>query len=127
MSDIPAELRFTETHEWVRLEADGTVTVGISDYAQQALGEVAYTELPEIGSVCDRGETVAVVESPKAAADVYAPVGGEVIEVNEAVTVGPGMINESPYESWLFKLRPSSTNELDELLDASRYKAGFSD
>ncbi|MBD8684155.1 glycine cleavage system protein GcvH [Pseudomonas sp. CFBP 13719] len=125
MSDIPAELRFAESHEWARLEADGTVTVGISDHAQEALGDVVFIELPEVGKVFAAGDQAGVVESVKAASDIYSPVGGEVIEINEALADGPESVNGEPYGAWFFKLKPSAASELDTLLDAAGYKAAI--
>jgi glycine cleavage system H protein len=121
MSNIPADLRFAESHEWARLEADGTVTVGISDHAQQALGDVVFVELATVGQVFGAGDAAGVVESVKAASDIYAPVGGEVIAVNEDLADSPELLNEAPYESWIFKLKPSDKAELDKLLDAAAY------
>ncbi|HAL66787.1 glycine cleavage system protein GcvH [Pseudomonas sp. DE0010] len=123
MSTIPAELRFAQSHEWARLEADGTVTVGISDHAQEALGDVVFVELAEVGKVFAAGDAAGVVESVKAASDIYAPVGGEVIAVNEALADSPEQLNEQPYDAWIFKLKPSSQADLDKLLDAAGYKA----
>lgn len=123
MSNIPAELRFAESHEWARLEADGSVTVGISDHAQQALGDVVFVELAEVGKVFGAGDPAGVVESVKAASDIYAPVGGEVIAVNEELAENPELLNEEPYDSWIFKLKPSNPAELDKLLDAAGYQA----
>ncbi|MDD0973541.1 glycine cleavage system protein GcvH [Pseudomonas fontis] len=123
MSNIPADLRFAESHEWARLEADGTVTVGISDHAQQALGDVVFVELAEVGKVFSAGDAAGVVESVKAASDIYSPVSGEVIAVNEELADSPEALNESPYESWIFKLKPSNPAELENLLDAAGYKA----
>ncbi|WDY58232.1 glycine cleavage system protein GcvH [Pseudomonas sp. PSKL.D1] len=125
MSNIPADLRFAESHEWVRLEADGTVTVGISDHAQQALGDVVFVELAEVGKAFAAGDAAGVVESVKAASDIYAPVSGEVIAVNEELADSPELLNEEPYESWIFKLKPSDKAELDKLLDAAAYKAAI--
>ena len=125
MSNIPAELRFAESHEWARLESDGTVTVGISDHAQEALGDVVFVELAEIGKVFAAGETAGVVESVKAASDIYAPVSGVVLEVNEDLADNPESLNNTPYQSWIFKLKPSDTAELDKLLDAAGYKAAI--
>lgn len=125
MSDIPAELRFAESHEWARLEADGTVTVGISDHAQEALGDLVFIELPEVGKVFAAGDQAGVVESVKAASDIYSPVGGEVIEINEALADGPESVNSEPYGAWFFKLKPSAASELDTLLDAAGYKAAI--
>ncbi|MHA6198325.1 glycine cleavage system protein GcvH [Pseudomonas wadenswilerensis] len=127
MSNIPADRRYAESHEWAKLEADGTVTVGISDHAQQALGDVVFVELPEIGKVFGQGDAAGVVESVKAASDIYSPVGGEVIAVNEDVSDSPELLNEEPYESWIFKLKPSDKSELDKLLDAKAYQALIGD
>lgn len=125
MSDIPAELRFAESHEWSRLEADGTITVGISDHAQEALGDVVFVELTEVGKVFTAGDAAGVVESVKAASDIYAPVSGEVIAVNEALSDSPELLNSEPYSAWIFKLKPSDTTELDKLLDAAGYKSAI--
>ncbi|MFA7891648.1 glycine cleavage system protein GcvH [Pseudomonas putida] len=125
MSNIPAELRFAQSHEWARLEADGSVTVGISDHAQQALGDVVFVELAEVGKVFAAGDAAGVVESVKAASDIYAPVSGEVIAVNEALADSPEQLNEQPYDAWIFKLKPSSQADLDKLLDAAGYKAAI--
>ena len=123
MSNIPADLRFAESHEWARLEADGSVTVGISDHAQQALGDVVFVELAEVGKVFAAGDAAGVVESVKAASDIYAPIGGEVIAVNEELADSPEQLNEEPYGAWIFKLKPSNPAELDKLLDAACYQA----
>ncbi|MGY4491808.1 glycine cleavage system protein GcvH [Pseudomonas sp. TE3610] len=125
MSNIPADLRFAESHEWARLEADGTVTVGISDHAQEALGDVVFVELTEVGKVYAAGEAAGVVESVKAASDIYSPVSGEVIAINEELADSPEQLNEEPYSAWIFKLKPSDTAELDKLLDAAGYKAAI--
>jgi glycine cleavage system H protein len=125
MSNIPADLRFAESHEWARLEADGSVTVGISDHAQQALGDVVFVELAEVGKVFAAGDAAGVVESVKAASDIYAPIGGEVIAVNEELADSPEQLNEEPYGAWIFKLKPSNPAELDKLLDADGYKAAI--
>ena len=125
MSDIPADLRFAESHEWARLEADGTVTVGISDHAQEALGDVVFVELAEVGATFEAGGQAGVVESVKAASDIYAPVAGEVIAVNEELGGSPELLNSDPYGAWIFKLKPSNPAELDKLLDAAGYKAAI--
>ncbi|KPX45732.1 MULTISPECIES: glycine cleavage system protein GcvH [Pseudomonas syringae group genomosp. 2] len=126
MSNIPAELRFAESHEWARLEADGTVTVGISDHAQEALGDVVFVELPEIGKVFAARDTAGVVESVKAASDIYSPVAGEVVEVNEALGDSPESLNSDPYDAWIFKLKPSdASGDLAKLLDAAGYKSAI--
>lgn len=126
MSDIPADLRFAESHEWARLEADGTVTVGISDHAQEALGDVVFVELAEVGKVFAAGETAGVVESVKAASDIYSPVAGKVIAVNDELGGSPELLNTDPYGAWIFKLKPSSVDaDLAKLLDAAGYKAAI--
>ncbi|SDI26046.1 glycine cleavage system protein GcvH [Pseudomonas panipatensis] len=122
MSNIPAELRYAASHEWARLETDGSVTVGISDHAQEALGDVVFVELPELGKQLAAGQEAGVVESVKAASDIYAPVGGEVIAINEALADTPENVNNDPYGSWFFKLKPSNPAELDKLLDAAGYR-----
>ena len=123
MSNIPAELRYAPSHEWARLEADGTDTVGITDHAQEALGDVVFVELPEVGKALAAGQEAGVVESVKAASDIYAPIGGEVIAVNEGLSDAPESVNSDPYGSWFFKLKPTDAADLDKLLDAAAYKA----
>ena len=123
MSNIPADLRFAESHEWARLEADGTVTVGISDHAQEALGDVVFVELAEVGKVFAAQDQAGVVESVKAASDIYSPIAGEVLAVNEELGGSPELLNSDPYGAWIFKLKPSDKAELDKLLDAAGYKA----
>ena len=125
MSNIPADLRFAESHEWARLEADGTVTVGISDHAQEALGDVVFVELAEVGVNFEAQGQAGVVESVKAASDIYSPVAGEVIAVNEELSGSPELLNSDPYGAWIFKLKPSDKAELDKLLDAAGYKAAI--
>lgn len=122
MSNIPADLRYASSHEWARQENDGTVTVGISDHAQDALGDVVFVELPEVGKQLTAGQEAGVVESVKAASDIYAPVSGEVVAINEALTDSPELVNSDPYGSWFFKLKPSDAGELDKLLDAAAYQ-----
>jgi glycine cleavage system H protein len=111
MSDIPAGLRFAESHEWARLEADGTVTVGISDHAQEALGDVVFVELTEVGKEFAAGDQAGVVESVKAASDIYSPISGEVIAINEELGGSPELLNTDPYGAWIFKLKPCSYKE----------------
>ncbi|WP_447594891.1 glycine cleavage system protein GcvH [Aquipseudomonas campi] len=123
MSTLPADLRYAASHEWARLEADGTVTVGISDHAQEALGDVVYVELPEVGKSLAAGQEAGVVESVKAASDIYAPVAGEVIAINEALSDSPELVNGEPYAAWFFKLKPTNAADLDALLDAAGYQA----
>ena len=122
MSDVPANLRYTREHEWVRTEADGTVTLGITDHAQHQLGELVYVELPEAGQRLAAGAALAVVESTKAASDVYAPVSGEVLAVNDALATAPELVNSSPYgDGWLVRLKPDQAADVAALLDAAAY------
>ncbi|MBK8132957.1 MAG: glycine cleavage system protein GcvH [Gammaproteobacteria bacterium] len=122
MVDTPKELGYRETHEWVRNEGDGTVTVGITDYAQDSLGDIVYVELPELGDELDLGQEAGVVESVKAASDVFAPLTGTVIAINEALEDTPEIINASPYgDGWFYRLRLADPAELDDLLDAEAY------
>lgn len=122
MSEIPGDLKFLKSHEWARAEDNGTVRVGISDHAQGQLGDVVYVELPQIGASVQAGNGVATVESVKAASDIYSPVTGEIVEVNESLADKPETINEDAYgEGWLFVVKPSNRAELDELLDADAY------
>lgn len=124
MSNTPKDLKYTEEHEWVRDNGDGTLTVGITDHAQEALGDLVFIELPEVGRRVEGAQACAVVESVKAASDVYSPLEGEVTETNPALEGAPETINEDPYgEGWLFKLRPSAASPLDGLLDAAGYRA----
>jgi glycine cleavage system H protein len=123
MSEIRKELKYLSTHEWARVEEDGTVTVGITDHAQDALGDVVFVETPEVGSTVTVGEETGVVESVKAASDIYSPVSGKVIAVNEALQDSPEIINESPYdEGWFFRVRPDDLAELEEALDDDGYR-----
>lgn len=122
MSEIPQELKYASTHEWARLEDDGTITVGISDHAQEALGDVVYVEHPEVGQQVAAAEEAGVVESVKAASDIYAPVGGTVIAVNEQLEDAPETVNEDPYgDGWFFRLEPVDVAQLEELLDGEGY------
>ena len=122
MSDIPADLKYIASHEWVRVEGDGTVTVGVTDHAQDALGDVVYVELPESDVVLSAGDEAGVVESVKAASDIYTPLSGTVIAVNSTLEDAPEQVNSDPYgEGWFFKLRLADAGELDELLDADGY------
>ncbi|MBW8900811.1 MAG: glycine cleavage system protein GcvH [Massilia sp.] len=125
--NIPADLKYTESHEWVRLETDGTLTVGITEYAQDALGDIVFVELPKVGKSYTAGDDAAVVESVKAASDIYAPVSGEVIAVNEAVSAAPESINADAYAAWLFKLKPSDASAYNGLLDAGAYGKATAD
>jgi glycine cleavage system H protein len=124
MSNTPTELKYAVTHEWVLLDDQGVVTVGISDHAQEALGDVVFVELPEVGASFAAGEEAGVVESVKAASDIYAPVSGEVVAVNDALEEEPETINSDPYgDGWFFKIKASDTSELENLLDAEGYDA----
>lgn len=125
MSDIPVDLRYAESHEWARLDEDHGVKVGISDHAQEALGDVVFVELPEIGKKFAAGDVAGVVESVKAASDIYSPVSGKVIAINEALADNPELVNSAPYDSWFFKLEPSDATELEKLLDAEKYKSAI--
>lgn len=119
----PSNLKYTASHEWVRPEADGTVSIGITRHAQEALGDMVFVEPPAVGSRLKAGEECAVVESVKAAADIYAPVAGEVTEVNNELENAPEKINEEPYDAWIFRLRPSNAADLNGLMDATAYQA----
>ena len=119
--NVPKDLRYTDSHEWIRSESDGTVTIGITDHAQAALGDLVYVELPKAGRSVAAGEACAVVESVKAASDVYAPIGGEIVAGNESLAGHPEAVNENAYEAWLFKLRPTDAS-LDAFLDAAAYE-----
>ncbi|MEM7707916.1 MAG: glycine cleavage system protein GcvH [Pseudomonadota bacterium] len=128
MSDIPGDLKFMASHEWVRVEEDGLLRIGISDHAQNLLGDLVYVELPESGDDILREDACAVVESVKAASDVYAPVSGEIVEVNESLADSPETVNESPYDDgWLFTVRASDDSELGQLLDAEAYQKSIAD
>jgi glycine cleavage system H protein len=121
----PSDLRYTESHEWVRDNGDGTVTVGITEHAQEALGELVYAELPAPGRAVSKGEAVAVVESTKAASDVYAPIDGEIVASNDALADAPQTVNAAPFgDGWLFRIRPSDAGQLGALLTAAAYDAG---
>jgi glycine cleavage system H protein len=124
MSSIPNDLKYLDSHEWARVESDGTVTVGISDHAQGALGDLVFVEVPEVGRALKKGGAAAVVESVKAASDVYSPVSGEVIANNsDALGATPELVNSDPYgQGWLFKVKPSNSGELASLLDAKAYE-----
>jgi glycine cleavage system H protein len=124
MSEFPAELKYASSHEWTRLESDGSVVVGITDHAQDALGDVVYIELPEVGAHVDAGAEVAVIESVKAASDIYSPVTGDVTEINPALEDEPEAVNSSPYgDGWLFRVMPSDAASMGDLMDADAYAA----
>lgn len=123
MSNTPNELKYAASHEWARVEEDGTITVGITDHAQSALGDVVFVELPEVGVVLVAGQEAGVVESVKAASDVYAPVSGEVVEINPALEDAPETINADPYgDGWFYKIKPSDDDEIEGLLTADQYQ-----
>ena len=124
MSQIPPELKYVKTHEWLKVLEDGTVKVGITDHAQELLGDMVFVELPEVGRELNVGDECAVVESVKAASDVYSPLSGKIVEVNETVTDSPETVNNDPYgEGWLYRLEVGKKSELDGLLDAEGYAA----
>ena len=124
MSNIPADLKYVASHEWLRLEADGTVTVGITEHAQDLLGDIVFVELPEVGANLAAEEQAGVVESVKAASDVYAPIAGEVVEINQALVDAPETANSEPYGAgWFFKVKPANPADLDGLLSAEQYAA----
>ena len=122
MSNVPANLKYAASHEWVLANADGTVTIGITDHAQEALGDLVFVEVPEVGAHYDAEKEIAVVESVKAAADVYAPIAGTVTEVNQAAADAPESVNQDAYAAWLFKLKPDNAADIDALLDAAAYQ-----
>lgn len=127
MSEAPDNLKYAESHEWVQVD-DGVATIGISDHAQDALGDLVFVEVPEVGATFDAGDAAAVVESVKAASDVYSPVSGEVIAVNEALADAPELINDEPYgEGWIMRIRMTDDDELDNLMDAEAYAARVTD
>lgn len=128
MSEIPGDLKFLKSHEWARVEGNGRVTVGISDHAQGLLGDLVYVELPEVGATAKANEQIAVVESVKAASDVYSPISGTIVEVNSALDGKPETINEDAYgEGWMFVVELSNADELNELLDPDAYAEGLED
>ena len=122
MTDVPENLKYTATHQWVRPEADGTATVGITFYAQEQLGDVVFVQQPAVGSGVERGAHCAVVESVKAASDIPAPITGEVVAINQAVVDQPERLNQDPYGAWLFRIRPRAVADLSGLLDARAYR-----
>ena len=122
MSNVPANLKYAASHEWLLLNADGTVTVGITDHAQEALGDLVFVELPDVGGHYDADKEIAVVESVKAAADVYAPIAGTVTEINQAAADAPESVNQDAYAAWLFKMTPDNVADLDKMLDATAYQ-----
>lgn len=128
MSEIRSELKYLSSHEWARVEDDGTVTIGITDHAQAALGDVVFVELPEVGAILTAGQEAGVVESVKAASDIYSPVSGEVIAINEKLADAPETINAAPYdEGWFFKVQPDDLEELENALDSEAYQASVNE
>ncbi|WP_435932545.1 glycine cleavage system protein GcvH [Moraxella bovoculi] len=126
MSNIPSELKYVASHEWLRLESDGTITVGITDHAQDLLGDVVFVELPEVGSEVEADQEIAVVESVKAASDVYAPIAGEIVEINEELVDAPELTNEDPYgKAWFFKIKPTNPADYDGLMTADEYESSL--
>lgn len=124
MSNVPSELKYVASHEWLRMEDDGTITIGITDHAQDALGDIVYVELPDVGDTVAVDDEVAVVESVKAASDVYAPITGEVVEINEALEDDPEIINTDPYgDGWMYRIKPDNADDYDSLLSAEEYQA----
>ncbi|MFD1245440.1 glycine cleavage system protein GcvH [Paralysiella testudinis] len=124
MSNIPAELKYVSSHEWLRTEADGTITVGITEHAQELLGDIVFVELPEVGTTLSADEQAGVVESVKAASDVYAPIEGEIVAVNQALVDAPETANSDPYgDGWFFRIKPANAADLDGLLSAEQYAA----
>ena len=126
MSNIPADLKYTESHEWVRAEADGTLTVGITAFAQDALGDIVFVELPKVGNTYTAGDDAAVVESVKAASDIYAPVAGEIVGANADLGGEPQRVNEDAFASWIYRIKPSNAADVDQLLDAAAYEKSAS-
>jgi glycine cleavage system H protein len=123
--NVPENLKYTASHEWVRVEPDGTLSVGITDHAQDALGELVFVEVPEVGRKLKAEEACGVVESVKAASDVYAPLAGEVVDVNKALNDAPAELNKDPYGAWMFRLKPADPGALAKLLDAATYRKSF--
>lgn len=122
MSNVPADLRYAKSHEWVKVETDGTVLIGITDYAQASLGDITYVQLPKVGATLKTGETFGVVESVKAASDVYAPISGTVVAINDALNSAPETVNAQPYaDGWMLRLKPAGTADLAALHDAASY------
>ena len=123
MSNIPADLKYTQSHEWIRVEADGTLTIGVTDHAQVALGDVVFLELPEAGREVAAGDACAVIESVKAASDIYAPVAGEIVANNQNAVDAPESVNADAYATWLFKIKPANAGDVAALMDAAAYAA----
>lgn len=120
--NVPKDLRYTESHEWIRRESDGTVSVGITDHAQEQLGDIVFVEPPQVGRKVTKGESVGVVESVKAASDIYAPIAGEVVAANADLSGAPETVNEDAYAAWMYRIKPANAADLDQLLDAAAYE-----
>ena len=120
--NVPKELRYTESHEWVRRESDGTVSVGITDHAQEQLGDIVFVEPPEVGRKVSTGDSVGVVESVKAASDIYAPIPGEIVAANADLGSAPEKVNEDAYAAWIYRMKPANAADVDKLLDAAAYE-----
>jgi glycine cleavage system H protein len=125
--NVPQDLRYTASHEWIRAESDGTLSVGITDHAQEALGDLVFLELPGVGRALAAGEACGVVESVKAASDIYAPVAGQVVAINDAVASAPEKVNEDAYANWLWRMKAADAGALDALLDAAAYTKAIAD
>ena len=123
MSDLPENLKYAKSHEWSKLEDDNIIRIGITDFAQEELGDLVYIKLPEMGKQFNAGEQCAVVESVKTASDLYSPVTGTIVAINEAITDAPEQVNDEPYDTWLFCIKADNIAELDNLMDASAYEA----
>ena len=119
---LPQDLRYTQSHEWVRRESDGTVTIGITDHAQEQLGDIVFVETPQAGRKVSAGETIGVVESVKAASDIYAPVAGEVVAANAELAAAPEKVNEDAFAAWMFRIKPTNAADIEKLLDAAAYE-----
>jgi glycine cleavage system H protein len=125
--NVPKELRYTESHEWVRRESDGNVSVGITDHAQEQLGDIVFVEPPEVGRKVAKGDSVGVVESVKAASDIYAPLPGEIVAVNADLGGSPEKVNEDAYAAWIYRMKPANAADIDKLLDAAAYVKAAAD
>ena len=123
---LPHELRYTESHEWVRKEPDGTVSVGITDHAQEQLGDIVFVDAPQAGRKVAKGESIGVVESVKAASDIYAPIAGEIVATNTELAAAPEKVNEDAFAAWMFRIKPANPADLDQLLDADGYRKAAS-
>ena len=120
--NVPTELKYTATHEWIRADADGTLTIGITDHAQEQLGDIVFIESPQVGREVKSGESVGVVESVKAASDIYAPISGEIVATNTALADAPEKVNEDAFAAWMYRMKPANPGEVDKLLDAAAYE-----